>query len=134
MLLTDGENNTGRPVDFALRELKAQGIKTYFIGVEVVMGTTVENQGFNEATALISGITATGGKYFDARDAGQLRRAYQERSIIWRRSSSRTKERCTMCPAFAPLASSRSWHSAPGNFCAHSRNSGNCLKTCTHAG
>jgi Ca-activated chloride channel homolog len=103
VLLTDGENNTGRPVDSALRELKTQGIKTYFIGVEVVVGTTVENQGFNEATALISGVMATGGKYFDARDAGQLRRAYQEIDRL-EKVRFQTKEKLHDVPAFAPFA------------------------------
>jgi Ca-activated chloride channel family protein len=103
VLLTDGENNTGRPVDLALRELKVQGIKTYFIGVEVVMGTTVENQGFNEATALISGITATGGKYFDARDAIQLRKAYQEIDHL-EKVRFQTREKLHDVPAFAPFA------------------------------
>jgi Ca-activated chloride channel family protein len=103
VLLTDGENNTGRPVDFALRELKTEGIKTYFIGVEVVTGTTVENQGFNEATGLISGVTATGGKYFDARDAGQLRHAYQEIDNL-EKVKFQTKEKLHDVPAFAPFA------------------------------
>jgi Ca-activated chloride channel family protein len=103
ILLTDGENNTGRPVDSALRELKTQGIKTYFIGVEVVMGTTVENQGFNEATALMSGVAATGGKYFDARDAGQLRRAYEEIDHL-EKVTFQTKEKMHDVPAFAPFA------------------------------
>lgn len=103
ILLTDGENNTGRPVNLALHELKAQGIKTYFIGVEVVLGTTVENQGFNEATALISGIAATGGKYFDARDATQLRQAYQEIDHL-EKVRFQTKEKLHDVPAFAPLA------------------------------
>jgi Ca-activated chloride channel family protein len=103
VLLTDGENNTGRPVNQALRELKAQGIKTYFIGVEVVMGTTVENQGFNEATALISGITATGGKYFDARDATQLRKAYQEIDHL-EKVRFQTREKLHDVPGFAPFA------------------------------
>ena len=35
VLLTDGENNTGRPVDSALKALQDDGIRTYFIGVEV---------------------------------------------------------------------------------------------------
>lgn len=103
VLLTDGENNTGRPVDQALRELKDQGIKTYFIGVEVVMGTTVENQGFNEATALISGVTSTGGKYFDARDATQLRKAYQEIDHL-EKVRFRTREKLHDVPGFAPFA------------------------------
>jgi len=103
VLLTDGENNTGRPVDQALRELKAQGIKTYFIGVEVVLGTTVENQGFNEATALISGIKATGGKYFDARDATQLRKAYQEIDHL-EKVRFQTREKLHNVPAFEAFA------------------------------
>jgi Ca-activated chloride channel family protein len=103
ILLTDGENNTGRPVDSALRQLKSEGVKTYFIGVEVVLGTTVENQGFNEATALISGVAATGGRYFDARDAGQLRRAYQEIDHL-EKVKFQTREKLHDVPAFAPFA------------------------------
>jgi Ca-activated chloride channel family protein len=103
VLLTDGENNTGRPVNQALQELKAEGIKTYFIGVEVVKGTTVENQGFNEATGLISGIIATGGKYFDAQDAGQLRRAYEDIDQL-ERVRFQTREKLHDVPAFAPFA------------------------------
>jgi Ca-activated chloride channel family protein len=103
VLLTDGENNTGRPVDLALREVRAAGIKTYFIGVEVVMGTTVENQGFNDAPSLIAGVTSTGGKYFDARNAGQLRRAYQEIDSL-EKVKFRTREKLRDVPAFAPFA------------------------------
>ncbi len=103
VLLTDGENNTGRPVKQALEELTTEEIKTYFIGVEVVTGTTVENQGFNEAAGLISGITATGGKYFDAKDAGQLRRAYEEIDHL-ERVRFQTREKLHDVPAFAPFA------------------------------
>lgn len=103
ILLTDGENNTGRPVDLALRELKARGIKTYFIGVEVVMGTTVENQGFNEATALIAGVRSTGGQYFDARDARQLRQAYRDVDHL-EKVSFQTREKLSDVPGFAPFA------------------------------
>jgi Ca-activated chloride channel family protein len=103
VLLTDGENNTGRPVDLALGQVKAAGIKTYFIGVEVVMGTTVENQGFNDAPSLIAGVTATGGKYFDARNAPQLRRAYQEIDNL-EKVKFQTHEKLRDVPAFAPFA------------------------------
>jgi Ca-activated chloride channel family protein len=82
VLLTDGENNTGRPVDFALKTLQDDGIRTYFIGVEVEMKTTVQNQGFNDAPTLVKGVQATGGKYFDARDAKQLNQAYREINSI----------------------------------------------------
>jgi len=101
--LTDGENNTGRPVDFALRELKLSGIKTYFIGVEVEMGTTVENQGFNEAPSLVAGVRSTGGKYFDARNAAQLDMAYRQIDEL-EKVGFKTKEKLHDVPAFAPFA------------------------------
>ena len=69
----------------------------------MVLGTTVENQGFNEATALISGIAATGGKYFDARDAAKLRQAYQEIDHL-EKVKFQTKEKLHDVPAFAPYA------------------------------
>jgi Ca-activated chloride channel homolog len=103
VLLTDGENNTGRPIDAALRELNAARIKTYFIGVEVVMGTTVENQGFNDAPSLVAGVSATGGRYFDARDAAQLTQAYREIDSL-EKVKFRTREKLQDVPAFAPFA------------------------------
>ncbi|MCU1257149.1 MAG: superfamily protein, partial [Bryobacterales bacterium] len=103
VLLTDGENNTGRPVDVALREVRMAGIKTYFIGVEVVMGTTVENQGFNDAPSLLAGVVSTGGKYFDVRNAGQLRQAYEEIAGL-EKAKFRTREKLHDIPAFAPFA------------------------------
>ncbi|HEV2691105.1 MAG TPA: VWA domain-containing protein [Bryobacteraceae bacterium] len=103
VLLTDGENNTGRPVDLALKEVKDAGLKTYFIGVEVVTGTTVENQGFNDAPVLIQGVKATGGKYFDARDAAQLNLAYREINSL-EKGRFLTREQLRDVPAFAPFA------------------------------
>lgn len=103
VLLTDGENNTGRPVDLALKEVKQAGLKTYFIGVEVVLGTTVENQGFNDAPALIAGVKATGGKYFDARDAGQLGQAYREINAL-EKGRFLTRQQLRDVPAFTPWA------------------------------
>jgi Ca-activated chloride channel family protein len=103
VLLTDGENNTGRPVDIALQQVRESGMKTYFIGVEVVLGTTVENQGFNEAPILIRGVRDTGGKYFDARDAGQLNQAYREINAL-EKGRFLTKEHLRDVPAFAPFA------------------------------
>ena len=103
VLLTDGENNTGRPVDFALKTLLEDRIRTYFIGVEVQMGTTVENQGFNDAPKLVQGVVATGGKYFDARDAQQLNQAYREINSLEKGRFS-TKVQLRNVPAFAPFA------------------------------
>lgn len=102
VLLTDGENNTGRPVDFALHQVREAGVKTYFIGVEVVTGTTVENQGFNDAPALIQGVKDTGGKYFDARDAKQLNQAYKEINAL-EKGRFLARERLRDVPAFEPF-------------------------------
>ena len=99
VLLTDGENNTGRPVDLALKSLQNDAIRTYFIGVEVEMKTTVENQGFNDAPKLVDGVKATGGKYFDARDAVQLNRAYREISSL-EKGHFTTKQQLRDVPAF----------------------------------
>ncbi len=60
VLLTDGESNTGRPVEFALKTVKECNFRTYFIGVEVETKATVQNQGFLEAPKLLSGVKATG--------------------------------------------------------------------------
>jgi Ca-activated chloride channel family protein len=99
VLLTDGENNTGRPVDFALKALQDDGIRTYFIGVEVEMNTTVQNQGFNDAPKLVKGVQATGGRYFDARDATQLNQAYREINSL-EKGRFTTKEQLRDVPAF----------------------------------
>ncbi len=103
VLLTDGENNTGRPVDFALKEVRESEIKTYFIGVEVVMATTASNQGFNDAPVLISGVLSTGGRYFNARDAKQLEQAYREIHTI-EKGRFLTRSQLRDVPAFASFA------------------------------
>lgn len=104
VLLTDGENNTGRPVDQALREVKSAGIKTYFIGVEVVTGmATAQNQSFSDAPVLLTGVRSTGGRYFDARDAKQLEKAYNEIHFL-EKGEFQTKVKQRDVPAFAPFA------------------------------
>lgn len=103
VLLTDGENNTGRPLDFALKEVRESGIKTYFIGVEVVMATTAANQGFNDAPVLVSGVLSTGGRYFNARDAKQLELAYREIHTI-EKGRFLTRSKLRDVPAFASFA------------------------------
>ena len=103
VLLTDGENNTGRPLDYALKEVRESGIKTYFIGVEVVMATTAANQGFNDAPVLITGVLSTGGRYFNARDAKQLEQAYREIHTI-EKGRFLTRSHLRDVPAFAAFA------------------------------
>ncbi len=103
ILLTDGENNFGRDVDFALRMVREAGIKTYFIGVDVVLATTVENQGLTDAPALVAGVEATGGRYYDAHDPSQLQQAYREINSL-ERARYHTKTQVRDVPAYPPFA------------------------------
>jgi Ca-activated chloride channel family protein len=70
IVLTDGENNTGRDVYGAIQKAAQAGFKLYFIGVEVkrAVGTP----------RLIAAVQAAGGNYYDVRDAEQLGKAYIE--------------------------------------------------------
>ncbi len=66
-------------------------------------GTTVQNQGFNDAPKLISGVRATGGRYYDARDAKQLNQAYREIGSLEKGRFEKREQRRDE-PAFAPFA------------------------------
>jgi Ca-activated chloride channel family protein len=68
IVLTDGENNTGRDVYQAVARAKQEKFKIYFIGVEVEKA--------RDAQRLIAAVEGTGGKYYDVRDAKQLQDAY----------------------------------------------------------
>ena len=68
IVLTDGENNTGRDVYQAIARAKDDKFKIHFIGVEVEKA--------RDAPRLIAAVEATGGNYFDVRDAKQLEEAY----------------------------------------------------------
>lgn len=70
IVLTDGENNTGRDVYGAIQKAAQAGFKLYFIGVEVkrAVGTP----------RLIAAVQAAGGNYYDVRDSEQLGKAYIE--------------------------------------------------------
>jgi Ca-activated chloride channel family protein len=68
IVLTDGENNTGRDVYQAIARAKDEKFKIHFIGVELEKA--------REAPRLIAAVESTGGSYFDVRDAKQLEEAY----------------------------------------------------------
>lgn len=68
VILTDGENNTGRDVYDAIQRAKAAGFKLHFIGVELEKTA--------DAPRLIAEIKATGGNYYDVTDVNQLENAY----------------------------------------------------------
>lgn len=103
ILLTDGENNFGRGVDFALGLIREAGIKTYFIGVDVVLTATVENQGLTDAPSLVAGVEATGGRYYDAHDPSQLQQAYRQINSL-EKGRYLTKSRLRDVPAYLPFA------------------------------
>ena len=68
VVLTDGENNTGRDVYQAIQRATEEKFKVHFIGVEVEKA--------RDAPRLIAAVEGTGGKYYDVRDAKQLDNAY----------------------------------------------------------
>ena len=68
IVLTDGENNTGRDVFEAIGRAREEKFKIHFIGVEVEKA--------RDAPRLIAAVEGTGGNYFDVRDAKQLEEAY----------------------------------------------------------
>jgi len=70
VVLTDGENNTGRDLYEAISRAKAENFKIHFIGVEVDRA--------RDAPRLIAAVESTGGKYYDVRDARQLESAYAD--------------------------------------------------------
>jgi len=70
VVLTDGENNTGRDLYQAIARAMQDKFKVYFIGVEV--------DKVRDAAKLIAAVEATGGKYYDVRDAQQLENAYAD--------------------------------------------------------
>jgi Ca-activated chloride channel homolog len=70
VVLTDGENNTGRDLYEAITKAKAENFKIHFIGVEV--------DRVRDAPRLIAAVESTGGKYYDVRDKQQLENAYSE--------------------------------------------------------
>jgi Ca-activated chloride channel family protein len=68
VVLTDGENNTGRDVVDAIRAAGAAGFRVHFIGVEVEKA--------KDAPRVIAAVRDTGGKYYDVRKEPELLQAY----------------------------------------------------------
>jgi len=72
ILLSDGESNTGEASPGVAAELaRSEGVRVYPVGIGTV------RQGLDEAT-LEEVAAVTGGRYFNARDAGGLRRIYAD--------------------------------------------------------
>lgn len=95
VVLTDGENNTGRDVYMAIRKASAAGFKTHFIGVDVEKA--------REASRLINAVRISGGNYYDVRDAQQLEKAYRDINRL-EKGTFLTKKQGTHLPRFYPFA------------------------------
>jgi Ca-activated chloride channel homolog len=95
IVLTDGENNTGRDVYAAIQKAAQTGFKIYFIGVEVKRAA--------ETPRLIAAVRAAGGNYYDVRDAEQLGKAYFEIDRL-EKGTYLTKAQVAHVPRYHPFA------------------------------
>ena len=95
VVLTDGENNTGRDVFMAIQKASEAGFKIHFIGVEVDKAPN--------APRLIAAVRASGGNYYDVRDAEQLEQAYDNINRL-EKTTHLTKQHVTQVPYFYPFA------------------------------
>lgn len=95
IVLTDGENNTGRDVYAAIQKAAQTGFKIYFIGVEVKRAA--------ETPRLIAAVQSAGGNYYDVRDAEQLGKAYAEIDRL-EKGTYLTKAQVAHVPRYHPFA------------------------------
>lgn len=95
VVLTDGENNTGRDVFAAIQHAAEAGFKIHFIGVDIEKAPN--------AARLIETVKSTGGNYYDVRDQTQLEQAYLQINRI-EKGAFLTKERGTFIPQYYPFA------------------------------
>jgi Ca-activated chloride channel homolog len=95
IVLTDGENNTGRDVYGAIEKAALAGFKVYFIGVQLKRAP--------ETPRLVAAVRAAGGNYFDVRDSDQLGRAYTEINRL-EKGTFLTKAQATHVPLYHPFA------------------------------
>jgi Ca-activated chloride channel homolog len=95
IVLTDGENNTGRDVYGAIEKAAQARFKIYFIGVEVKRAA--------ETPRLIAAVRSAGGNYYDVRDAEQLGKAYAEIDRL-EKGTYLTKAQVAHVPRYHPFA------------------------------
>lgn len=95
IVLTDGENNTGRDVYMAIRKATDAGFRIHFIGVDLEKA--------RDAPQLIAAVRATGGNYYDVRNAQELQKAYLDIDRL-ERGTFFTRTRIAHVPNFYPFA------------------------------
>lgn len=95
IVLTDGENNTGRDVYAAIQKAAQGRFKIYFIGVKIERAA--------ETPRIIAAVQTTGGGYYDVRDAEQLGKAYAEIDRL-EKGTYLTKAQVAHVPRYHPFA------------------------------
>jgi Ca-activated chloride channel homolog len=95
IVLTDGENNTGRDVYAAIQKAAQARFKIYFIGVKIERAA--------ETSRIIAAVQATGGGYYDVRDTEQLNKAYAEINQL-EKGTYLTKAQVSHVPYYHPFA------------------------------
>jgi Ca-activated chloride channel family protein len=95
VVLTDGENNTGRDVYLAIQKAVEAGFKIYFIGVEI--------RKTPESLRLVSALNAVGASYYDVRDSEQVGKAYGEINRL-EKGTFLTEQEVDHLPYYYPFA------------------------------
>ncbi len=83
VIVSDGDSNTGPPPLRVADEAQAAGVKVFTVGIGTPEGTVVRIQGRSAFTRLNEDVLrqiaeATGGQYYNARDASQLEKVYDQ--------------------------------------------------------
>jgi Ca-activated chloride channel family protein len=95
VVLTDGENNTGRDVYLAIQKAVEAGFRIYFIGVEI--------RKTPESLRLVSALNAVGASYYDVRDSEQIGKAYSEINRL-EKGTFLTEQEVDHLPYYYPFA------------------------------
>jgi len=95
VVLTDGENNTGRDVVGALHAAAEAGFRVHFIGVDLERP--------KDAPRVMAAVQATGGRYYDVRREADLLAAYFDIDHMEKARFVSTT-RVTNLPQYAPFA------------------------------
>jgi Ca-activated chloride channel family protein len=95
VVFTDGENNTGRDVYAAIQQARERRFRIHFMGIEVERAIG--------GSRLIDAVRATGGNYYDVRNAEQLEKANQDINRL-ESGTFLAKREVTYAPRFYPFA------------------------------
>lgn len=85
VLLSDGQNNTGPDALKAAEVAAAYGVRIFTVGIGTPEGTTLTTDGWSMRVRLDEDVLKkvadmTGAQYFQAQDAGELRKVYRSLS------------------------------------------------------